>query len=447
MWVYPAPCWALERHPRQPVVRRVHFVQCLLAREGQPRATERSPGQFADPRIMFLKRLLVCYALCGVYYSEAGNTEQLGDPWPYPVASVLGHGSRVLIRLEDVESSEFLNYLLTGDPHIVDWKESRPPIPLQKRIAATHSVELKETGQIVEKKLRVTNAGSNMQNLLDGIRGKHMGLNLPIGGAGNPSPLGPHCMVGLRGDVLSRRKEEDRSLISRLWGFKKSEDNTVFNSESSNDSRPSQEAQEWKLERRVQGGHLYIRTDDFGMVTCSRSSGAVTAEDEQSIFKTDKDSAHERLAKARQQVELRNDVMAGDLIFPQHVPQLNTRKVRTAARRHLGQFSLLRVSSELSLGESVAEGTAEDILWFGQALVARQNTPLALPPSAAALKMLIEHYDPINAQLYGTGNFKSIEAFRKELSSGASLLARSHKGGLQRFCQPVILQLRFRDHW
>jgi len=69
---------------------------------------------------------------------------------------------------------------------------------------------------------------------------------------------------------------------------------------------------------------------------------------------------------------------------------------------------------------------------------------LALPPSAAALKMLIEHYDPINAQLYGTGNFKSIEAFRKELSSGASLLARSHKGGLQRFCQPVILQLRFR---
>lgn len=66
----------------------------------------------ASPRIMFLKRLLVCYALCGVYYSEAkrgnwelwvlrnpwqptsmllnscqaGNAEQLGDPWPYPIA-------------------------------------------------------------------------------------------------------------------------------------------------------------------------------------------------------------------------------------------------------------------------------------------------------------------------------------------------------------------------
>ena len=54
-----------------------------------------------SPRIMFLKRLLVCYALCGVYYSEAGNAEQLGDPWPYPIAAILGHGSRVLIRLEE----------------------------------------------------------------------------------------------------------------------------------------------------------------------------------------------------------------------------------------------------------------------------------------------------------------------------------------------------------
>ena len=26
--------------------------------------------------------------------------------------------------------------------------------------------------------------------------------------------------------------------------------------------------QDWKMERRVQSGHLYIRTDDFGHVTC-----------------------------------------------------------------------------------------------------------------------------------------------------------------------------------
>lgn len=42
--------------------------------------------------------------------------------------------------------------MLTGDPNVLDWKDSRPPMPIQKRIAATHSVELKETGQIVERK-------------------------------------------------------------------------------------------------------------------------------------------------------------------------------------------------------------------------------------------------------------------------------------------------------
>ncbi|CAE8666685.1 unnamed protein product, partial [Polarella glacialis] len=72
-----------------------------------------------SPRIMLLKRLLLCFATCGVYYSEASNSAQLGDIWPYPLAAVLGHGSRTLIRLEDVESSEFLNFLLSGDPQVV----------------------------------------------------------------------------------------------------------------------------------------------------------------------------------------------------------------------------------------------------------------------------------------------------------------------------------------
>jgi len=404
-----------------------------------------------SPRIMFLKRLLVCYALCGVYYSEAGNAEQLGDPWPYPIASVLGHGSRVLIRLEDVDSSEFLNYLLTGDARIVDWKDGRPPMPIQRRIAATHSVELKETGQIIEKKLRVTNVADAVRC----INGNHLGLNLPIGGAGNPSPLGPSCLVSFRGEVLNRRHTMSSvpSLLSRFaLPWRKSEDPSPQGpvseaSEISSSSKVSRE--DWKMERRVQSGHLYIRTDDFGHVTSARSSIMAMAEsnDPNRGFKIDKEMAHVRMAKARQQAELRTDMPAGDLCFPEGVPQLNTRKSRSATGRMLGQVSLLRVNSEPNLGASENEGaTAEDIVWVGQALVARQNMPLATPPSATALKMLIEHYDPVNANLYGTGGFKSVDKFRKELASGESLLARSHKGGLQRFCQPVILQLRFRGH-
>ena len=60
-------------------------------------------------------------------------------------------------------------------------------------------------------------------------------------------------------------------------------------------------------------------------MTCSRSSIGVTEGDAKSRFQSDKDSAHVRMAKARQQAELRSDLQAGDLLFPKSVPQLNTR--------------------------------------------------------------------------------------------------------------------------
>lgn len=407
-----------------------------------------------SPHVMFLKRLLICYTFCGVYYSELGNAEQLGDPWPYPIAAVLGHGCRVLIRLEDVDPTDFLNFLLTGEPHSIDWKESGCPMPLKKRIAATHSVEITETGQVVERK-------TPYGDLLAGIMGRHMGLNLPIGGAGNPSPLSSSCMVGFHGNVLSRKTEEKNRSVLRFFSsrWRRSEDSaqttkTDIISEMSGDSTPrSQEAEDWKPEKRMQGGHLYIRADDFGEVNCLKSSSmAVSDETDGNTkhkFKTDKDTVHMRMAKVRQQAELRNDLPAGDLIFPRQVPQLSaTRRARMAARRGGdggGGLRLLRVSSEPDLGGSLDEGAApEDIMWVGQALVARENLPLPTPPSSMALRMLFDHYDPMNAQLYGTGNFKSFEQFQTELASGTSLLVRSPKGGLQRFCQPVILQLRFR---
>ncbi|CAE7024186.1 unnamed protein product, partial [Symbiodinium natans] len=218
------------------------------------------------------------------------------------------------------------NFLLTGDPHSIDWKESGCPMPLRKRIAATHSVEITETGQVIEKK-------TPYGDLLAGIMGRHMGLNLPIGGAGNPSPLRPNCMVGFHGNVLTRKTEESRSMLrffSSRW--RKSEDSsatvkTDMTSEMSDASTPrSQEAEDWKPEKRVQGGHLYIRADDFGEVNCLKSSSmALSDETDDSNpiakhgFKTDKDTVHIRMAKVRQQAELRNDLVAGDLIFPRQV--------------------------------------------------------------------------------------------------------------------------------
>lgn len=379
-----------------------------------------------SPRIMFLKRLMLCFAMCGVYYSETGNTEQLGDLWPYPLASVLGHGSRVLIRLEDVESSEFLNFLLSGNPHVWDWKSGIPP-PLKRRIAATHSVELTDTGQVVEKKLRATSATDTVQNLSDGIRGKHMGLDLPIGGPGNPSPFGKEHVVGFRGEVIRKKQ------MAEKHGFWTSSPPTVAKSAADAAAIP-----DWKVVGRMQGGHLYIRMDDFGLVSCQK---AASGGHRLLPPKASAANVHSELTRLRQRAEHSN-LPSGDLIFPSSIPY--TRVAATGAGNSL---RLLKVSSEPNLrgGGASATATHDDIAWVGKAIACKQNTPLPTPPSSTALSMLLEFHDPVNAQLYGTGNFKSIDALYDELVARKSILGRSARGGLKRFCKPIILQLRYKQ--
>lgn len=382
-----------------------------------------------SPRIMFLKRLMLCFATCGVYYSETGNTEQLGDLWPYPLASVLGHGSRVLIRLEDVDSKEFLNFLLSGNPHVWDWKSGIPP-PLKRRIAATHSVELTDTGQVVEKKLRATSATDTVQNLSDGIRGKHMGLDLPIGGPGNPSPLSKEHVVGFRGEVIRKKQTAE---ATKKHGFWTSSPQAVTKSAADAAAIP-----DWKVVGRMQGGHLYIRMDDFGLVSCQKAS----SRDHRLLpTKASPENVHSELRRLRQQVEHTN-LPSGDLIFPSNIPY-----TRVAATGTGNSLRLLKVSSEPDLrgGGASATATHDDIVWVGKAIACKQDTPLPTPPSSTALSMLLEFHDPVNAQLYGTGNFKSIDALYDELVARKSILGRSARGGLKRFCKPIILQLRYKQ--
>ncbi|CAE8674695.1 unnamed protein product, partial [Polarella glacialis] len=200
------------------------------------------------------------------------------------------------------------------------------------------------------------------------------------------------------------------------------------------------DGEDWRIVRRMQGGHLYIRTDDFGVVSSSSSSN-ISSEASSISSKLreepSKESLHLELAKMRQKVERRNDLAAGDLFFPESVVRL-----KTSRRAHLGSnagsknggLRLLRVSSEPDLSAGMVAGaTAEDVVWVGRALVATRWW-LKPPPSSTALRMLLENDDPLNAQLYGTGSYKSVEAFYQEIVSQSSVLARSSRGGLQRFC-------------
>lgn len=500
-------------------------------------------GVFVDeysPRIMLLKRMLICFAVCGVYYTEVSNCSQLAELWPYPLASVLGHGSRVLIRLEDVEASEFINFLMFGDPLCVDWKESGLPYPLVRRLAATHSVQLDaDTGNLMERKLQVMSASDTYQNISDGIRKKHLGVNLPIGGVGNPSPMGPGHFIDFTGRVVQRNLFSRRTAsFHRLWsgiddgsprdsssksggrGFllraasgaslgsvivagslnanavlasmdEGGEDLTATHHRSEEEPpgsiSPSQEDTQSHRPRRgsvtstgsvdndnssclqgsqagkttplrrqlrwmsnIQGGHLYIRIDDFGTqvsragTTEGSSFGSKRSETRRWLLKRPRNyNLIYEQAKLRRRLGSSN-LECGDIFFTHHVPEINQRR-SGLPRVAVNGMPLVRMSSEPSLAGVEASATFEDVRWAKEAIVTTSHWPLRAPPSPLALRLVLDHFDPLNSQLYGTGSFRSIEDLWRELRAQRSFLMKRGQG-LQRYVEPVVLQLRWKGY-
>jgi len=181
------------------------------------------PEQAAyDKRIMFLKRLFLCFALCGVSYSDVDNGFNRSS-WPYPLASVLSHGGRVLMHLNKVPPKELLNFLLFGKKDGWSWDRQGVPGPLYARHAASHGVVVDAaTSQLQEVKLKGTAALN---------RSRHMGMDIPVGGLSNPSPkytANNKLLVGPAGTPYY--------LVGR----------------------------EAAIQKEFQHGHLYSRWDDFG---------------------------------------------------------------------------------------------------------------------------------------------------------------------------------------
>merc|ERR1711971_9608 len=54
-----------------------------------------------DNTVQFLKRLYICLAICGVGSSAEDNGD-MTKPWPFPLATALAHGSRILISLQNI---------------------------------------------------------------------------------------------------------------------------------------------------------------------------------------------------------------------------------------------------------------------------------------------------------------------------------------------------------
>merc|ERR1719277_85254 len=85
-----------------------------------------------DTKVLILKRLFMCFAVCGLQMATETNSSKT-KPWPFPLASSLCHGQRVLVSLYGISSQEFLNVLTFGAPDGWDWERDGVPNPFYTR--------------------------------------------------------------------------------------------------------------------------------------------------------------------------------------------------------------------------------------------------------------------------------------------------------------------------
>mmetsp|Transcript_8594 Transcript_8594/g.18764 ORF Transcript_8594/g.18764 Transcript_8594/m.18764 type:complete len:1194 (+) Transcript_8594:146-3727(+) len=188
-----------------------------------------------DLRVLFLKRLIICLAVCRITFTTEENGTPT-HPWPYPIASALCHGCRVIMRLDGVPWREMINFLLLGDPNGHNWDTKGVPSPVMSRWAASHAVGLDERScRVFERKLSRRNA---KENLKDGLSSHHLGLDLPVGGLGNPAPINAVGaeVIGPAGVPYgSHGGRKDQKTMKPVVG--------------------------------IQHGHLYFRWSDFGIAS------------------------------------------------------------------------------------------------------------------------------------------------------------------------------------
>lgn len=152
----------------------------------------------------FLKRwfLLMAYAPMSLFTNDNASakdptepTYQVPAPFPYPLASALSHGQRILIVLQDLPNGKGLdkitfNLLLGGD-----YQED--PIIEELRSFASHGTHQTPNNKVVEDKL--------FAGVLGALKGDHHMVNVPLGGVGNKNELG--YFIGPEGQSYEANKD------------------------------------------------------------------------------------------------------------------------------------------------------------------------------------------------------------------------------------------------
>jgi hypothetical protein len=146
----------------------------------------------------FLKRWILTLAFGPLKYVTKNNASskeqgeagyQAWTPFPYPLASALSHGQRMIIMLKNVGNLKMYNLLLSGNQNTTSTIDF-------SRMFASHGVHEKN-GKIIEDKL------------MAGMGASHHGVNVPLGGVGNINPAGD--IIGPEGQSYVKNSETSKS--------------------------------------------------------------------------------------------------------------------------------------------------------------------------------------------------------------------------------------------
>lgn len=143
-----------------------------------------------ENRLRILTRVfaLLAYGQMTLHVDPASK----GEAWPWNIATALAHGQRVLVQCDGFDALDLYKVLVEGANPSDSFKDP------YGRAAATHAVDV-ENDQIVELKNK-----NVVSNLYKGLKGQHHGIDLPVGGVGNPWPDGQH-IVGPLGQALDAK--------------------------------------------------------------------------------------------------------------------------------------------------------------------------------------------------------------------------------------------------
>ena len=137
-------------------------------------------------RIKFLKRLFLLLAYAPLKYipQKSFSIQELSHsifekPFPFPLASALSHGQRILISFfsnphQPTLNTQLLNVLLTGN-------QNTQSNILETRSFASHGVSQHNNKQLREDKLVI--------GLMGALKRDHKMIDIPIGGVGNKNEL------------------------------------------------------------------------------------------------------------------------------------------------------------------------------------------------------------------------------------------------------------------